>query len=220
MKEITLNGTRRSELGKKASRAARKEGLVPCVIYGELRDENNLPKAEMFTVPYEEARKLLFTPDIFLVNINLDGKVRTAIIQDAQFHPVKDTVMHIDFYEVHADKPVIMAVPVETKGLAAGVQAGGRLNLAVRKIKVRATYKNIPEKLVVDVTDLRLGKSIKVGDLNFEGLELVTPKDVVVCSVKMTRVAQTQEEEAPAEEAAGENAEAPAEGAEEKKEEK
>ncbi len=191
MKEITINGTSRTDLGKKATRAVRNSGLVPCVMYGEERDANNLPVALPFTISYEEARKLLFTPDIYLVDAVIDGKKHTAIIQDSQFHPVKDTVLHIDFFEVHAEKPIVMAVPIQTTGLAIGVKAGGRLNVPVRKIKVCATYDKIPEKLFIDVTKLNLGKSIKVGDLHFEGLELVTSKDVVVCTVKTTRAAQS-----------------------------
>ena len=191
MKEITINGTSRTEVGKKATHEARKAGLVPCVIYGEAKDANNAPVAKSFTIPYEEAGKLLVTPDIFLVDAVIDGKKHTAVIQDAQFHPVKDTILHIDFFEVHAEKPIVMGVPIQTKGLAVGVKAGGRLNVTVRKIKVRATFDKIPEKLYVDVTNLHLGKSIKVGDLSFEGLELVTHKDVVVCTVKTTRAAQS-----------------------------
>lgn len=205
MKEITINGTVRTEVGKKATRDARRANLVPCVMYGEEKDEKGLPKALAFTTPYEEARKLLFTPEIYLVNIMIDGKNHTAIIKDAQFHPVKDTILHIDFYEVHAEKPIVMGVPVQTKGLAPGVKAGGRLNVPVRKLNVCATYKQIPEKLYIDVSNLNLGKSIKVGDLSFEGLELVTPKEVVVCTVKTTRAAQsasTEEEAAPAAEEA------------------
>jgi large subunit ribosomal protein L25 len=191
MKQIEINGTVRNELGKKAARAIRKEGLVPCVMYGEQKDADNKPVATSFTITYEEARKLLFTPDIYLVNASIDGNVHTVIIQDAQFHPVKDTILHIDFYEVHTEKPIVMAVPIQTTGLAIGVKAGGRLSVAVRKLKVKATYDKIPEKLTIDVTNLNLGKSIKAGELSFEGLELVTPKEVVVCTVKTTRAAQS-----------------------------
>lgn len=191
MKEITINGTLRTEVGKKSTREARKAGLVPCVMYGEETDAQGAPKATAFTIPYKEAAKLLFTPEIYLVNAMIDGVKHTVILQDAQFHPVKDTVLHIDFFEVHAEKPIVMAVPIQAQGLAVGVKAGGRLNVPVRRIKVRATYDKIPEKLYIDVTDLHLGKSIKVGDLSFEGLELVTPKEVVVCTVKTTRAAQS-----------------------------
>lgn len=219
MKEITINGTMRTETGKKATRAARAAGLVPCVLYGEEKNDKGLPVAEAFTAPYEELRKLLFTPDIFLVNIMLDGKKRTAIVQDSQFHPVKDTILHVDFYEVHSEKPIVMAVPIRTEGLAPGVQAGGRLNVPVRTLKVRATYQQIPEMLVVDISKLRLGKSIKVGQLSYEGLELVTPKDVVVCTVKMTRTAQADTSAAAEDETAEEAAPA-ADAAADKEEEK
>ena len=196
MKEITINGTSRQSLGKKATREARRAGLVPCVMYGEAKGENGLPVAEAFTVKYDEIRKLLYTPEIFLVDLIIDGKKHTAILQDAQFHPVKDEALHVDFlpndcYEVHAEKPIVMAVPIATKGLAIGVKAGGRLNVPVRRLKVRATFDKIPEKLYIDVTNLHLGKSIKVADLEFEGLELITPKDVVVCTVKTTRNARS-----------------------------
>lgn len=191
MKEITINGTSRQSLGKKATREARRAGLVPCVMYGEAKGENGLPVAEAFTVKYDEIRKLLYTPEIFLVDLIIDGKKHTAILQDAQFHPVKDEALHVDFYEVHAEKPIVMAVPIATKGLAIGVKAGGRLNVPVRRLKVRATFDKIPEKLYINVTNLHLGKSIKVADLEFEGLELITPKDVVVCTVKTTRNARS-----------------------------
>ena len=111
-------------------------------------------------------------------------------MREIQFHPVKDNVLHVDFYEVTEEKPIVMAVPVAPQGLAAGVRAGGKLVTMVRKLNVRAPYGAIPEKLVIDVTNLELGKSIKCGELSFEGLELVTPKEVVVVSVQMTRAAR------------------------------
>ena len=111
------------------------------------------------------------------------------MLKEVQFHPVKDNVLHVDFYEVHAEKPIVMGVPVQAKGLAEGVRAGGRLMMMVRKLNVRALYDQIPEKLYVDVTSLHLGKTIKAGDLHYEGLEMVTPKEVIVCAVKMTRAA-------------------------------
>jgi len=189
MKQIAISGTARTELGKKAAREIRKGGNVPCVIYGEKRGENGLPVATHFTVSEKEINKLIYTPNIYLVNINLDGVEHKAILKETQFHPVKDNVLHVDFYEVHPDKPIVMGVPVKAVGLAAGVRAGGRLMMMVRKLQVRALYDQIPETLEVDVTDLNLGKSIKAGQLSFENLEMVTPKEVIVCSVKMTRAA-------------------------------
>lgn len=189
MKQISISGTARTELGKKAAKAIRNTGNIPCVIYGEKRGENGLPEAVHFTVSEKEINKLIYTPHIYLIDINIDGVDHKAILKEAQFHPVKDNVLHVDFYEVHAEKPIVMGVPIAPQGLAEGVRAGGRLLTMVRKLNVKALYSDIPEKLDIDVTKLQLGKSIKVGDLHFEGLELVTPKEVIVCTVKMTRAA-------------------------------
>ena len=189
MKQISINGTARTELGKKATKEIRKNGNVPCVIYGEKKDENGAPVAIHFTVNEKEINKLIYTPHIYLVDINIDGVDHKAVLKEVQFHPVKDNVLHVDFYEVHAEKPIVMGVPVQAQGLAAGVRAGGRLMMMVRKLNVRALYDQIPEKLFVDVTALQLGKTIKAGDLHYEGLEMVTAKEVIVCAVKMTRAA-------------------------------
>ena len=189
MKQIAINGTVRTDLGKKATKEVRKAGNVPCVIYGEKKDENGAPVAVHFTVSEKEINKLIYTPHIYLVDINIDGVDHKAVLKEVQFHPVKDNVLHVDFYEVHAEKPIVMGVPVVAKGLAAGVRAGGRLMMMVRRLQVRAMYSAIPEKLEIDVTALELGKSIKAGQLSFDGLEMVTPKEVIVCTVKMTRAA-------------------------------
>ena len=189
MKQISINGTARTELGKKAAKAIRNSGNVPCVLYGEKKDANGQPEAIHFSVSEKEINKLIYTPHIYLVDINIDGEDHKGILKEVQFHPVKDNVLHIDFLEVHAEKPIVMGVPIAPKGLAEGVRAGGRLITMVRKLNVKALYSAIPEKLNIDVTALQLGKSIKVGDLHFENLELVTPKEVIVCTVKMTRAA-------------------------------
>lgn len=202
MKQIAISGTARTELGKKAAKQIRKSGNVPCVLYGEKKDENGNPVATHFTVSEKEINKLIYTPHIYLVDINLDGVEHKAILKETQFHPVKDNVLHVDFYEVHAEKPIVMGVPVKAVGLAAGVRAGGRLMMMVRKLQVRALYDQIPETLEVDVTNLNLGKSIKAGQLSFENLEMVTPKEVIVCSVKMTRAAMGAAAAAAKEEAA------------------
>jgi len=189
MKQIAISGSKRTETGKKATKEVRRNGLVPCVIYGEKKGADGLPEAIHFTVSEREMNKLIYTPHIYLVDINIDGEDHKAVLKEVQFHPVKDNVLHVDFYEVHPEKPIVMAVPIAPQGLAEGVRAGGKLMTMVRKLKVRALYSAIPEKLEIDVTALGLGKSIKVGELAFDGLELVTPKEVVVCTVKMTRAA-------------------------------
>ena len=200
MKEINVAGQKRSETGKKASKLMRKEGLVPCNLYGEKKGENGLPEALSFAVPMTELRKVIYTPHIYVINLNIDGAEHKAIIKELQFHPVKDTLLHIDFYEINEQKPITIGIPVKLNGLAQGVRDGGRLSLIVRKVNVTAKYGDIPETLDIDVTNLTIGKSIKVGELNFPGLEMATSKDVVVCTIKATRksnaAAQENTEEA------------------------
>lgn len=189
MKEINVSGQVRTDLGKKASKLLRKEGLIPCNLYGEARNEKGLPEAFSFVIPMVDLRKVVYTPHIYVVNIDIDGKAHKAILKELQFHPVTDALLHVDFYEINEDKDITVGIPVKLTGLAQGVRDGGRMNLSIRKINVRAPYKRIPEQLEIDVTPLQIGKSIKVGQLNFEGLEIVTSKEVIVCSVKMTRAA-------------------------------
>ena len=190
MREITINGQKREATGKKASKLMRKEGLVPCNLYGEEKDEKGLPKALSFSAAFTELRKAVYSPHVFIVILNIDGKEHKAIIKELQFHPVTDALLHADFFEVNENKDITVGIPVKLNGLAQGVRDGGKLNLSIRKIDVTAPYKNIPEILEIDVTNLGLGKAIKVGELNFEGLTLATPAQVVVCSVKETRASK------------------------------
>ena len=191
MKEINVSGQKRNDLGKKASKMMRKQGLIPCNIYGEKKDENGHPVAMSFVCPMSELRKVVYTPHIYVVNHDIDGEQHVAVMKELQFHPVTDALLHVDFYEVNEAKPITIGIPVRLNGLAQGVRDGGRINLSIRKINVTAPYKSIPEHLDIDVTNLQLGKSIKVGELNFEGLTLSTPADVVVCSVKSTRASRS-----------------------------
>ena len=190
MKEINVKGTARAAFGKKAAREIRKANAVPCNLYGEAKDENGAPVALPFTVTNDELRNLIYSPDIYAVNLNIDGKECKAILKEIQFHPVKDNVLHVDFYEITDTKPIVMEVPIKLNGLAEGVKAGGKLALQMRKIKVKALYNVIPEKLIINVSHLGLGKTIKVGELSFEGLELISAKEAVVCAVKLTRAAR------------------------------
>ena len=187
MKSLSISGSARAAVGKKSTNELRKQGLVPCCLYGEKRDENGNPVSFAFSVTVESLRKLVYTPDIHVVDLTIDGKAVKAVMKDIQFHPVKDNILHVDFYEVTETKPIVMAVPVKLEGLADGVRAGGKLVQLQRTLKVKAVYSAIPEKLFIDVTSLGLGKSIKVGDLSFEGLEIVTVKEALVCAVKTTR---------------------------------
>ena len=162
----------------------RKNDEIPAVLYGG-------EKVIHFSVTNNAVRNLVYTPNIYAVELTIDGEKKTVVMKDIQFHPVTDAILHIDFLEVCDTKPIVMEVPVILEGHAEGVKAGGKLQLQMRKLKVKAVYTNIPERLNIDVTSLGLGKTIKVGELHFEGLELVTSKEVVVCQVKMTRGARS-----------------------------
>ena len=189
MKEINVTGQKRTDLGKKASKLLRKEGMVPCNLYGEAKKDGK-PVALSFASPMSELRKIVYTPHIYVINLIIDGESHTAIMKELQFDPVTDAVIHIDFLEVNDQKPITIGIPVKLVGLAQGVRDGGRMNLSIRKINVTAPYQQIPEHLDIDVTALKIGKSIKEGELSFEGLDVATSKEVVVCSIKMTRAAQ------------------------------
>ena len=183
MKSIEVKGTartiaERSSEQARALKEIRKNGGVPCVLYGG-------NEVVHFTVTNEGLRNLVYTPHIYVVDLVIDGKKVNAILKDIQFHPVKDTILHVDFYQID-----VMEVPVQLEGLAEGVKAGGKLALQMRKIKVKALYNVIPEKLIVNVSHLGLGKTVKVGELSFEGLELISAKEAVVCAVKLTRAAR------------------------------
>ena len=201
MKSIDVKGTARNEFGKKGAKALRSQNLIPCNLYGVERDAKGLPVAKAFSVTFEEVRKLVYS----------DGNTVLAVMREIQFHPVKDNILHIDFYQVDPQKPIVMAVPVKLNGLAAGVKAGGKLEQILRRVKAKALYTAIPEKVEIDVTPLTIGKSFKVGDLKVEGIEFVSPKDAVICTVLSTRSAAAAEAtEEGAAEAPAAAAEAPA----------
>lgn len=183
MKNLQLSGSLRTDFGKKYAKQVRKNALVPCVLYGG-------EEVAHFTLDENDLRSLIVTPDIHTVELNIDGKTYMAILKDAQFHPVKDNVLHIDFLQIFEDKPIIIEVPVRLNGLAAGVKDGGKLSQELRKLKVKGFYKDIPDVLNIDVTNLGLGKTMQVGTLSFDKLEIITPKQAIVCAVKLTRVAR------------------------------
>ena len=185
MKTFELKGEVRDSYGKKAASSFRKEGFVPCVVYGGNNSENI-----SFIVKDGDVRSLIYTPEVFIVNLTLGDKTMMAILKEIQFHPVTDRVLHIDFLHVFPAMPVVIDIPVRLSGLAEGVKAGGKLSLDSRKLKVKALYDKLPEELVVNVADLGLGKSIQVGELSFEGLDILSPKNAVVCRVQLTRAAR------------------------------
>ena len=191
MKEISVSGEKRATTGKKAAKELRKEGLVPCNLYGEKKGENGLPEAVAFAIPAAQLRKVIYSPNVYVVNLTISGEAHKAVIKELQFHPTTDAVLHVDFFEVNEAKPITIGIPVKLTGHAQGVRDGGRLSQAVRQLNVTAPYKQIPEVLEIDVTELKLGKAIKVAELNFEGLQIATPAQVVVCSVKATRASRS-----------------------------
>lgn len=208
MEVFKLVAEPRTDLGKKAAKAIRNEGKIPVVLNGG--DVVTLPYAEALkpgqkiveigdgkglittdlVVTNDAVRKLIYTPDIFAVEIECNGEKKMAVLREIQFHPVKDSILHLDFLEVNDKKPVVIEVPVKLEGHAEGVKAGGKLSLSMKKLKVKGIYTNIPERLVINVDNLGLGKTLQVGDLNFEGLELVNAKNAVVCAVQLTRAAR------------------------------
>lgn len=208
MKIFELKAEPRQDLGKKATKALRAEGKIPVVLNGgeiialpysgtlragekivEIGNGKGLITTDI-VVENDAVRKLIYTPDIFAIELTLNGEKRMAILKDIQFHPVKDNILHIDLLEVKPEKPVVIEVPVKLEGHAEGVKAGGKLTLSMKKLKVRAPYTAVPERLVINVDTLGLGKSLAVGDLHFEGLELVNAKNAVVCAVQLTRAAR------------------------------
>lgn len=208
MKTFQLQAEPRTDLGKKATKAQRAEGKIPVVLNGgaavelpftgtlapgqklvEIGDNKALITTDLI-VAQDDVRKLVYTPDIFAIELDFNGGKKMAILKDIQFHPVKDTILHMDFLEVDDKKPVVIQVPVKLEGHAEGVKAGGKLSLSMKKLKVKAIYTNVPERLVINVDNLGLGKTLQVGDIHFEGLELVNAKNAVVCAVQLTRAAR------------------------------
>jgi len=183
MKTFELKGTVRTDLGKKATKAERVVDNIPAVLYGGKENVH-------FTTTVSDVRKLVYSPEVFVVNLDIDGKKTKAIMKALQFHPVSDKVLHIDFLQLIEDKPVTVELPVKLEGLAEGVKAGGKLALEMRKLKVKGLYTQIPENIVIDVTELGLGKSIQVAKVSVDKLEILNAKNAVVAQVKLTRAAR------------------------------
>ena len=182
MKHFQLNGVIRTVGNKAVIKAFRRQGLVPCNLYGKGIDN------VLFTVSEKELKGLLYTPASHIVDLKLsDGKAYTAVVHELQFHPVDDNCLHIDFLAVSADKPIAIDVPITITGHAAGVQAGGKFTLLTRKLRVSATMENLPDTLDVDITNLQLDKSISAGELHYENVTILSPKTTVICRVKSTR---------------------------------
>lgn len=180
MKVSQLSGSPRVNVGKKDAKAVRNAGQVPCVLYGQGTQTH-------FSVKDIAAEKLIFNPDVFQVELDIDGKKTNAIIQEIQQHPVTDKIIHIDFLELVDNKPVKVALPVRLVGSSRGVMAGGKLLQVFRRLNVVALPKDLPEAITVDISKLRIGQSIRVGALETDGLRFTEPNNAVVVSVRMAR---------------------------------
>lgn len=187
MKTIEIPGTFRKELGKKSSKAIRRSGSVPCVIYGK---EENIH----FYAPELSFKNLVYTPDAHLVMLNIEGKQYRVVLKDMQFHPVKDNILHADFIPVHDDVPVVINIPIKVFGDSIGVIAGGKLSIKRRNLKVRGLADNLPESLPIEITNLKIHDGVKVGDLKYDNIELLDPKKSLVLTIATSRVAQKSEE--------------------------
>lgn len=203
MKHIALHGTARTKGRKSLTKSIRREGQVPCNLYG-----NGIENV-LFSVDARDLKALTHTPNSYIVDLDIDGKNYLAILHELQFHPVTDNTIHADFLAISADKPVTINVPLNIFGNCAGVKAGGKLLIEARKLRVCGLPDQIPDVLDIDITNLKLGKQITAGDLSYEGIQIVSPKTTGVCTVKHTRAAMAgaAEEKAPAEEAAAPAAE-------------
>ena len=188
MKTISVKAVKRADFGKKAAKAIRREGMVPCVLCGN-------GETETFSVDPREIKPLIYTPNSYIVEFDIEGKKEQAALREAQFHPVREEILHLDFYRTPKDsviegKPVSIAIPVRLTGNAEGVKVGGKLALSARKLVVSALVENLPDEIVVDVTELGVGKTIFVGDLEFENLKFITPATTAVCAVRVTRASR------------------------------
>ena len=185
MKHIELNGQVREAGNKAAVKAIRREGQVPCNIYG-LGMENIL-----FSVDAQDLKTITHTPNSYIINLELsNGTKMYAVLHEVQYHPVSDEALHVDFIAVGEEKPITIEVPVKVVGHSEGVKMGGKLLVSSRKLRVSAMMNNLPDVLEVDSTHLMIGKQIVAGDLNYEGVTIVSPKATIICSVRPTRATQ------------------------------
>lgn len=188
MKTAQLSGSPRANVGKKDAAALRNAGLVPCVLYGTGEQTH-------FSVKSNDIEKIVFSPEVYQVELDVDGKKAKAIIRELQQHPVKDTIQHVDFLELTADKPVKIGLPVRLTGSSRGVLNGGRLMQVFRKLNVVGLAKDLPDAITLDIAPLRIGQSIRVKDVQIPGVTVLDPANAVVVSVKMARGAVVKDEE-------------------------
>ncbi len=198
MKVFSMSGSLRENVGKKEAKKNRREGLVPCVLYGG-------EKQVHFTVSAKELDRVLFTPEVHLLEITIDGTMHKAILSDIQYHPITDHALHVDFIECWDDKKVKIALPVKYTGTSKGVVKGGKLRQRMRKIRVQGLMRDLPEYITLDITKLEIGQAIRVRDIQIDKLTILEPGSSLVLGVKSGRgVAATGEGEEGAEESSDE----------------
>lgn len=180
MKAISISGSPRVNVGKRNATDIRKNGEIPCVLYGGKEQIH-------FSAPYIDFKKLVYTPDVFTVELSIEGKTYKALMQDIQFDPISDRIIHIDFIELKEDKPVIIDIPVKMHGVSPGVKQGGKLLTPVRKLKIKAFPKDLPDSIPVSIDSLEIGQSFKVEQLSIDGVKFLDAPNVVIASVRMTR---------------------------------
>ncbi|MBE6196517.1 MAG: 50S ribosomal protein L25/general stress protein Ctc [Rikenellaceae bacterium] len=183
MKTLQISAVSRNDYGKKAAKAVRREGMIPCVL-------NGAGQAISFSVDVKAVKPLIYTPASYIVELTIEEKTYQAVMREVQFHPVREEILHIDFYQIQPGKPVAIAIPVRLTGNAEGVKVGGKLVLSARKLVVSAPVEVLPDEITVDVTSLGVGKTIFVGDLEIEGLKFLTPATTAVCAVRVTRASR------------------------------
>lgn len=180
MKSVSISGLLRAGVGTKDAKAVRKEGLVPCVLYGG-KDQ------VAFTVKYNDLLPLVYTPEVLTVDLNVNGNTYKALMQEIQFHAVNDKILHIDFLQMFDDKLVIIDVPVHTTGNSIGVKAGGKLTINSRKLKVKALPKHLPDSIEIKIDNLDIGQSTRVGEIQLENVQFLDTPNMVVATIKTTR---------------------------------
>ena len=182
MQSIKLSALKRDEFGKKSAKAVRRADRIPAVVYGQGEPVN-------FSLDVKDVKPLIYTPSSYIVELDIEGGQELAVMREVQFHPVKEEILHMDFYRVDDKKPVTIDIPVRITGNSEGVKMGGKLVQNKRKLTVSGMLKDLPDELTVDITELGIGKTIFAGDLQYDNLRILNPASTAVCAIRVTRAA-------------------------------
>ncbi len=187
MNSVSLSGSLRENVGKKDAKKLRAQGLVPCVIYGNGREVRFYTEAKSF-------KTILFTPETYIIDFTIEGQVYRTILQDIQYHPLSDEVLHADFLEVTEEKPITVTLPVRTEGTSPGVMRGGKLKVRIPRLKVKGLIKDLPAIITVNISELNVNQAIRVKDINIENVTPLVAANNIICDVKAKKSAVTEEE--------------------------